>query len=256
MKTHIQSELKNLENRKDIKILFAVESGSRAWGFESVNSDWDVRFIYVQRPEWYMSIDEQKDSMEEMLPNELDLSGWELRKALKLFRKSNPPLMEWLRSPIVYHEEYKTAEKLRVLSTEYFNPKACLNHYFHMASGNYKDYLQNEEVRIKKYFYVLRPLLCCAWIEKFGTFPPMEFDILVNELVKEKSILQELEVLLAKKKSGQELGLEKRIEPLQKFIVEQLDYFALYLKSGILDTHPETQKLNALFRETIQEVWA
>ena len=84
----------------------------------------------------------------------------------------------------------------------------------------------------------------------------MEFDRLVKELVKENTILQELEVLLAKKKSGQEMGLEKSIKPLQEFIATQLEYFALYLKSGIVDTRPETQKLNVLFRETIEEVWA
>ncbi|MBX3244626.1 MAG: nucleotidyltransferase domain-containing protein, partial [Acidobacteria bacterium] len=90
----IKKELVRLENEHDIKILLAVESGSRAWGFASTDSDWDVRYIYVHRPEWYLRIDQYKDSQEEILPNDIDLSGWELRKALRLFRKSNPPMLE------------------------------------------------------------------------------------------------------------------------------------------------------------------
>ena len=110
-----------------------------AWGFASANSDWDVRFIYLHREEWYLSIDDKKDSIEIMLPNDLDLSGWELRKALRLFRKSNPPLLEWLNSPIVYLEEPFTIAQMRTTAVEYFNPKSCLYHYLSMASGNFRD---------------------------------------------------------------------------------------------------------------------
>jgi len=255
MKEHIQNELQNLEKRKAIKILFAVESGSRAWGFESTNSDWDVRFIYVHEPDWYMSIDEQKETIEEMLPNDLDLSGWELRKALKLFRKSNPPLMEWLRSPIVYHEAFSTATKLRALAVEYFNPKACLHHYFHMGEGNYRDYLQSEIASIKKYFYVLRPLLACKWIEKYHTFPPMEFDLLVEHLVKEVKVKNEIHSLLVKKKSGEEMGKEPRIEILQEYIISSIEYFREYLKKEILVGKTDTERLNKLFCSTMKECW-
>src|SRR5688572_19661555 len=124
MKKEIEKELFALEEKYQIKILFAVESGSRAWGFESVDSDWDVRFIYVHKLDWYLKIDDQSDNIEQILPNDLDLAGWELKKALKLFRKSNPPMLEWLRSPIVYLEQFSTADKLRKLSKEFFNPKS------------------------------------------------------------------------------------------------------------------------------------
>ncbi len=255
MKQHIQQELKNLEQRKDIKILYAVESGSRAWGFESLNSDWDVRFLYVHKPDWYLSIDEQKEVIEEMLPNDLDLSGWELRKALRLFRKSNPPLMEWLRSPIVYQENYSTADQLRKLSETYFNPKAALHHYFHMGEGNYRDYLQKDMVRVKKYFYVLRPLLACRWIEKSGTFPPMEFDRMVEKLVEDKTILREIELLLLKKKSGEEMGEAPRIEVLQHYIQREIDFFREFLKKEMVMKPTDTNDLNTLFREALKEVW-
>ena len=122
MKEEIKIQLQKVERNNDIKILYADESGSRAWGFASTDSDWDVRYIYIHRPEWYLSIDDKKDSLEEMLPHDIDLSGWEIRKALKLFRKSNPPLMEWLRSPLLYLENRNFAASLRNLSNEYFNP--------------------------------------------------------------------------------------------------------------------------------------
>jgi predicted nucleotidyltransferase len=157
----IKSELENLELKYQVKILLAVESGSRAWGFASKDSDWDVRFIYIHKPDWYLSIDDKKDNIEEMLPGNLDFAGWELRKALKLFRKSNPPLLEWLRSPLKYQEQYDTAQSMRALAARYFNPKSCVYHYLSMAKGNFYNYLQQQTVRTKKYFYALRPIFAC-----------------------------------------------------------------------------------------------
>ena len=158
----IKSELARLETEHDIKILLAVESGSRAWGFASQDSDWDVRYIYIHKLDWYLRIDQYKDSQEEILPNDIDLSGWELRKAFRLFRKSNPPMLEWLRSPIIYREQFSTAEKLRELSEKYYNPRSCMYHYLSMAKGNFNEFLTDRElVKIKKYFYVLRPVLAC-----------------------------------------------------------------------------------------------
>jgi predicted nucleotidyltransferase len=121
----INKELHNLEKDNKIKIVYAVESGSRAWGFESKNSDWDVRFIYAHNYDGYLSINEKKDNIEKILENDIDLSGWELRKALMLFRKSNPSLLEWLRSPIIYEERFTTAMQFRNAVSIYFNSKSC-----------------------------------------------------------------------------------------------------------------------------------
>ncbi|MEI6057268.1 MAG: nucleotidyltransferase domain-containing protein, partial [Lentisphaerota bacterium] len=154
MKEQILTELKRIEQEQNVKVLYAVESGSRAWGFASTNSDWDVRFIYVHPLDWYLSIQERKDNYAKILPNDIDLGGWELRKSLNLFRKSNPPLLEWLRSPNVYYEDSSFINGIRELSQEYFNPKSTMYHYLHMADGNYRDYLKGAVVRMKKYFYV------------------------------------------------------------------------------------------------------
>lgn len=253
MTDHIKTQLANLEREHDIKILYAVESGSRAWGFASADSDWDVRFIYLHREAWYLSIDDKKDSIEIMLPNDLDLSGWELRKALRLFRKSNPPLLEWLNSPIVYLEEPFTVSQMRVAADEYFNPKSCLYHYLSMASGNFREYLKRDLVRMKKYFYVLRPVLACMWIERTNTMAPTEFQKLFDAEVPEGDLKLEIEKLLARKMSGGEMGEEPKIEVLNAFLEEKIEYYTEYLKDYNFLKQPDTEELNRIFRTSLNE---
>ena len=251
----IKKELLRLEYKHDIKILYAVESGSRAWGFASVNSDWDVRYIYVHRLDWYLQIDDKKDSLDEILLNDIDLAGWELKKALKLFRKSNPPLLEWLRSPIVYLEQYSTAEKLRDLTIKYFNPESCIHHYLHMAEGNYREYLQRDFVKVKKYFYVLRPILACDWIRQTNTMAPMEFQKLLASQVSDRKIENEIQSLLARKMAGEELNEEPKIQILNDFLGQRINYYNEYVGSLGRTKHPDTILLNELFKQTIIEAW-
>lgn len=255
MQEEIRKELSRIEIQHDIKILYAVESGSRAWGFASVDSDWDVRFIYIHRLDWYLTIDDKRDNFDEILPNDIDLAGWELKKALRLFRKSNPPLLEWLRSPIVYCQQFATAEKLRDLTKDYFSPKSCLHHYLHMAEGNYRAYLQKENVRVKKYFYVLRPILACSWIEETNTMPPMEFDKLLENQVRDQDVKLEIETLLARKIQGEELNEEPQIKLLNDFLGEKIEYYNSFINALGKTNPPETTKLNELFRQTLKEVW-
>ncbi len=255
MKDEIIKELLKLEKRHDIKILYAVESGSRAWGFASTDSDWDVRYIYIHRLDWYLQIDNQKDSQEEILPNDIDLSGWELKKALKLFRKSNPPMLEWLRSPIIYLQQYSTADKLRDLTEQYFSPKSCLHHYLHMAESNYKTYLQTENVRVKKYFYVLRPILACDWIKQNNTMAPMEFRTLLDSQITDYSVKNEIENLLTRKIAGDELKEEPKINILNDFLENKIKYYNNYLKLIDTSIQPNTSSLDQLFKHTLNEVW-
>jgi uncharacterized protein len=157
----IKQTLQKLEQNEEVVVLLAVESGSRAWGFPSADSDYDVRFIYIHRPEWYLSIDleNRRDVIEQPLKDAIDLSGWDIRKSLNLFQKSNPPLLEWLQCPIVHRERFSFAAALRALLPEFCSPKSAFYHYLHMARGNIREYLRGDTVWRKKYFYVLRPLL-------------------------------------------------------------------------------------------------
>ncbi len=255
MTEEIKKELSRLERQHDIKILYAVESGSRAWGFASTDSDWDVRYIYIHRLEWYLQIDDKRDNQEEILPNDIDLAGWELKKALRLFRKSNPPMLEWLRSPIVYLEEGTTAHKLRQLTAEYFNPKSCIHHYLHMAERNFQAYLEKENVRTKKYFYVLRPILACDWIKQTDTMAPTEFHVLLESQVTDAAVKKEILNLLERKLKGEELNEEPKIQILNDFLEGKIRYYNDYIKSLEQTRQPDTVLLNQLFGQTMKEAW-
>ena len=256
MREEILKELHLIEQERKIKILYAVESGSRAWGFASSNSDWDVRFIYVHEYDWYLSIEEKKDDIEIILPNDIDLAGWELRKALLLFRKSNPPLLEWLRSPIIYKEEHSITKLLKEASKIYFNPKSCLYHYLNMANGNYEAYFKENIVRLKKYFYVLRPILACCWIEKNMEMAPMEFKILLDNEIKNSKLKDEINILLTKKENGEELVKGNKIPIIDEFIIKKINYFKEYLADFDYKNSPDFSELNSIFRNTLKEAWA
>ena len=121
--TVIPAHLREVEQQYHVKVLLAVESGSRAWGFESLNSDWDVRFIYVHRPEWYFRIEDQRDVIEHMYDDDVDLAGWELRKALGLLRRCNPSLLEWIHSPVMYEADSEFYRRVLVVERDFFQSR-------------------------------------------------------------------------------------------------------------------------------------
>lgn len=256
MQSLIRSELERIESEEGVRILYACESGSRAWGFPSRDSDYDVRFIYVRPVSEYLSLFEKRDVIERPISSMLDISGWDLKKALRLFRKSNPPLLEWLQSPIKYQEKYSVAEQIRRIAPAAFSPRSCLHHYLHMAQGNYRDYLQGEQVKIKKYFYVLRPVLACGWIEKHDTMPPIEFEALVNDLVPQESELRAvIQELLVRKKAGDELDFEPRIGLLNNYVEKQISYYEQIASTTKTVEKDMDRQLDDLFRSALEEVW-
>jgi uncharacterized protein len=259
LKDTILNSLLKIEEDYGVKILYAVESGSRAWEFPSKDSDYDVRFIYVHKKEDYLTIDQmgigkKKDVIELPINDLLDITGWELTKALKLFRKSNPPLLEWLRSGIVYYQAYSTIDQMNELSKEIFAPNSCLHHYLNMASNNFREYLQGDDVRIKKYFYVLRPVLAARWIEKYNEFPPLEFPRLL-ELLTEGELKTEIQTLLKRKIDGEELDFEPKIEVINDFLNEEILRLKDFTKTLNKDIADFTPSLDQLFRNTLDEVW-
>ncbi len=255
MQETIHARLFELEAHEGVKVLYACESGSRAWGFPSADRDFDVRFVYSHPVEWYLSIEDKRDVIERPVQEQIDLSGWDLRKALQLFRKSNPPLMEWLGSPIVYLEQSTVAVQLRKLASAYYSPAACAYHYLHMAQGNFRDYLKGERVWIKKYFYVLRPLLAVNWIERGLGVVPTEFDALANGLPLDSPLKAEIDKLLEAKRAGAELDYGPRIAPISGFIEDELS--RLEGMTFGYDKHAApVEQLDALFLSALKEVWA
>ena len=184
MKDLIIQKLEEIQKRENIRILHCVESGSRAWGFASPDSDFDVRFIYVRPKEFYLRLDQTRDVIEWQLDDTLDINGWDIKKTLQLLYKSNPTLFEWNSSPIIYRTT-KEWESISKIINNYFVARAGLYHYLSTAKSNYREYLKGEMVRLKKYFYVLRPLLACKWILAEGTPPPMLFKTLMDKYLDE-----------------------------------------------------------------------
>lgn len=253
MKEKIIEKLSTIEAEENIKILYACESGSRAWGFPSKDSDYDVRLIYVRDMDWYLRVDHehQRDVVEHPIDDLLDINGWDLKKALKLLRKSNPALIEWLNSPIVYRCDEAFVHELRALIPAYYSLRACFYHYSHMANGNNREYLQGELVKPKKYFYVLRPILAMMWIEKNIGLVPMEFEVLVDTLVDDKRLLEDIHSLLLDKKSGFEAERIPRIDSISDFINRQLDL--LNNKAQTMDNKEESfELLNRFFLSVVK----
>jgi len=253
----ITQRLAKLQETEGIAILLAVESGSRAWGFESQDSDYDVRFIYVRRPEVYLSIDLelQRDVIERPIVDEIDLSGWDIRKALKLFQKSNPPLLEWLQSPMIYMEKFSFAAKVRAMLPSYYSPRNSFHHYFHMARGNIREYLRGEIVWRKKYFYVLRPLLGLRWIERELGPVPMEFSKLVERTVDDEELKRAIDNLVAAKRAAVEMDRGPRIDVISDFIEKEIERFGS-VSANLAKQETSTDALNILFRNTLEEVWS
>jgi predicted nucleotidyltransferase len=243
----VRDALAHIESERNVRVLYACESGSRAWGFASRDSDYDVRFLYVHQRDWYLSVEERRDVIELPIADDLDVSGWELRKALRLLQKSNPPLLEWLKSPVVYASDPPFVAGFRELAEAFYSPRRCFAHYRHMAFGNWRDYLRGrQQVSLKKYLYVFRPLLACRWIERQLGQVPMLFADLVESVLEEAEVRSALDALVARKQSGKELNVESPVEVLSHFIESEL------ARLDALGEPPESagdnEELNRFFR--------
>jgi uncharacterized protein len=256
VESKIVAAIDAVERDDDVVVLLCVESGSRAWGFPSLDSDYDVRFVFAHRPNWYVSIDleHRRDVIERPIDDMLDVSGWDIRKALRLFRKSNPPLLEWLQCPIRYRERSSFAERLRSLLPDFYSPRASFHHYAHMAHGNFREYLQGETVWRKKYFYVLRPLLAMLWIESGGGPVPIEFQRLVDATVSDTELRGAIDGLLEAKRRGAELDRGPSIPALSRFIESELTRLTQEQPERT-QVSPSVDKLDELFRSVLREVW-
>ena len=250
MREKIQEQLRRIEEAENIKILFAVESGSRAWGFASPDSDYDVRFIYIRRLEDYLRLNTIRDVIELPIDDALDINGWDLQKTLRLLHKSNPTLFEWFSSPIVY-QETEFSDKFRDLMMHYFSSKKTMYHYVSMAEGNYREYLKGDLIRAKKYFYVLRPVLACQWILDWGTPPPMLF----SELLKAELPVELIDVvnqLLELKMNSPEVKLIKRISEINEYLDESIPRIKRAVRLLEDSLTPDWNELNQLFLQSLE----
>ncbi len=251
MKQRIKETLREIERKEGVKILCAVESGSRAWGFASPDSDYDVRFIYARPVADYLKLSETRDVIEWQLDEVLDVNGWDLSKALRLLMKSNPTLFEWNNSPIVYHTTPEWRAVARVIDG-YFQSKAGLWHYLSTAHHNNREFLKGKMVKLKKYFYVLRPILACRWILSKGTPPPMLFsDLVKTEL--NPVVVPAVQRLLALKARTPEIGIGPRDEMLNGYIDTQFSELEVRVAALPPDPKHKWDELDTLFYRITME---
>ena len=255
MRPRIQTALTQLEATHGIRILYACESGSRAWGFPSPDSDYDVRFIYCHPADWYLTLDEGPDTLNFPVDDELDLAGWELRKALRLLRGSNASLFEWLQAPAVYHEALDFRARLAPLLPVAFNLKAGLHHYLGQLRRGVEEDLAGPEVRLKRLFYALRSALAARWIRERHTVPPMELAPLRALLP--AALETEVAALLAAKASADEKTTVPRPAALCEFLQQEWaagqaarDTLPVLRGAAVAST------LDALFRQLLAEAQA
>ena len=245
MEKLIQEKLQEAANQYGVHLLLACETGSRAWGFPSPDSDYDVRFIYRHPKDGYLSIDDPKDTLE-YLSGDLDLVGWDLRKSLQLLRKSNAAMFERLQSPIIYRQQAGFREQLHQLAPAYFSCRAGLHHYWSMAANYYKAGAAAPQVKLKSYFYLLRATLASLWIVENKTMPPLAFRDLLP-LVQEEAWRQKIAELLNLKATVNETYLHPKEPALEEYIRSILHYCE-GKKDAFAKHQGDTQTLNELFR--------
>ena len=251
----IIGKLKEIEAAYEVTIPLAIESGSRGWGFAAANADYDCRFIYVQKPERYLSVSEVDEFIEFELNETFDIKGYDLKRALKYIMKSQAAINEWLSSNVVYIINEPIVKRLRGLAAEFFNPIPVSYHYLSLAKKTLAEITSTEDARIKKYFYVLRPIANLNFIHLFRRMPYMEYNrtlaaistpsevqIAINALTEQKMMMFENDRIPA---HGLLIGYFKT----------EIERFDNLLKDMRHDKKTEYTALDEAFRATIKDVW-
>lgn len=248
MQTEIIQKLNEISQQKNLHFLHVAESGSRAWGFPSPDSDYDVRAIYISPSDVYLSIGGHKDTFEYIENQWFDVGGWDIRKTLSLLRKSNAVLLEWLQSPIIYTQDAEFIQQLNAILPQYVQAAPLLHHYRGIAHNALKDLDLLGEIRLKKWFYVLRPLLAARWAVQRGGVPPMVLHDLMEDWQPEYH--QEIFDLIELKSQKDEQYRHVLSANLRQITQNLIDEVAQLSPPSSIST--EIEPLNELFRSTLK----
>ena len=253
METEIKNKLKQIEEKYEVKVLYACETGSRAWGFPSPDSDYDVRIIYMHEKDWYLSLSEGKDTIEIMANDgDLDITGWDIRKCLRLLWKSNGALLERIQSPIVYLEKEGIVSSFIEHAEKCFSPIATLYHYFGMAKTSFSEVDGLETIKLKKLFYSLRATLACKWILEKDSIPPIVFTTMVDELDFGVALKQRIRDLIKLKSGKNESYIHPKENELNAFIEEQLK-IAEEKANSLKGTKDKSVDLDSFFKSVLKK---
>ncbi len=253
MKEKIIQYLDKIEKEKDVKILLACETGSRAWGFPSPDSDFDIRIIYVHKKDWYLSLSEKRDSIDLMFENnEIDITGWDLRKSLRLLQKSNAPLLERIQSPILYKHESTFLKEMNELANSQYSRIATIHHYLSMAKKFLEELKEKEDYKLKKFFYALRSATACKWILEKEEMPPIEFQKMLSGLNIKNSLINRINELISLKATISESYLHNGEIELINFI-ETCINSANEKRKTLSSSKGNKDELNTFFLKTLTQ---
>lgn len=254
MHQSLLGELKKIESINHVRILFAIESGSRAWGFPSPDSDYDVRFIYSRPQDWYLSLTPGRDVIELPIEGDLDINGWDIKKALNLLLKPNPIMLEWLSSPIRYIWNDGICAELIALSEKVAHGPACLHHYLHLGQRQWDVYIDDKQtVNLKKYFYIVRPAMAIRWMRlRPDTLPPMNFQDLLVGIDLNSDLITDLTALLFAKSHSKEVGLAPRVASIDNFITSEFDWAREAVKTIKPNRNDLKEQADDLFRNIVK----
>ena len=247
----IHDKLREIERSHDLRVLFACESGSRAWGFASDDSDFDVRFIYVRPAADYVRLNPPADAFDLHDGGDFDFAGWDIRKTAELMRKSNAPLLEWLDSPIIYEADSNVYGNLLALRNLYFDTKRSVYPYRGLAGKIFGKYVEAEVEPIrKKYLYALRPLACVAYIQQHSTPAPTSFSATLAALSLPPEVAEAIQRLVTDKQHNQELGCGAADPILNGWIAQMLNKGREFAEQ-VPPTDVPVDKLNVMVAQAI-----
>jgi len=245
----IKEKLSEVEQKHNVKIIYACESGSRAWGFASPDSDYDVRFVYVRDVRDYLKLEGIRDVIEYELNDIYDINGWDIKKLLLLLAKSNPVIFEWADSPVVYRTTGDW-DRVKGIMPEYFSEKRMLYHYLSIVKNQLRAYFKEDKVILKKYLYALRPIFACRWILEKKSPPPTLFSKLYNDSMP-REIEDDFMRLLEAKKHNLEKTEGAHIKTLDDFIQKNIAEIEALLQTKN-EEHPSNwDSLNKVFLENL-----
>jgi predicted nucleotidyltransferase len=253
MRDKIIQYLERIEKEKEVTILLACETGSRAWGFPSPDSDFDIRIIYAHNKDWYLSLSEQRDSIDLMFENnEIDITGWDLRKSLRLLQKSNAPLLERIQSPILYKHNSVFLNEMQELANSQYSRIATIHHYLSMAKKFLEELKERKDYKLKKFFYALRSASACLWILEKEAIPPIEFQKMLSGLEIENSLMNRINELISLKSTKSESYLHSGESKLFSFI-ESCINSADEKRQSLPSSNGNIDELNTFFVKTLAQ---
>ena len=253
MQNKIINYLEELESERAIKILLACETGSRAWGFPSPDSDYDVRLIYIHKRDWYLRLSEGKDSINLMFDdNEIDIAAWDLRKSLRLLAKSNAAMIERIQSPIIYKSDPDFHQEILETAKHFYSKIATMHHYLSMAKSCFSEAKAEPTYKLKKLFYALRTASVCRWVMVQDEMPPIEFHKILNGINISEGLVSKIERLIKLKADVSETYFHTGEEAIFDFISDSISQ-ANEIKNTLLGGKGDMNLLDTLFIKSLKE---